>query len=118
MEEGAESAGRVQRCQAAREMEATVAKGVSDTGDELAPKQLAEDGNRQEEARPRVNPLGAIRRQSASRHDAVDVGMVLKPLATRVRTITRRFATSSFGIPRDLEEPWRRLSQQVASTRC
>jgi hypothetical protein len=43
-------------------MEAAVSKGVSDAGDELAPKQLPEDGNRQEETWPRVDPPRAVRR--------------------------------------------------------
>ena len=59
-------------------------KASRNAGDELAPKDLPQHGNREEEARPRVDPLGAIRRQAASRHDAVDVGMVLQPLAPRV----------------------------------
>ena len=63
-------------------MEATLAKRVSETGDELAPKQLAEHGNRQEEARPGVDPLGPIRRHvrpSARRSGRGDGAAVVGP---------------------------------------
>ena len=73
--------------------------------DELAPKDLPQHGNREEETRPRVDPLGAIRRQAASRDDAVDVGMVLQPLAPRVEDHQpANGATQALRIPGDLEQ--------------
>ena len=68
---------RLQGCQGAREVEAPVAMGVSEAGHELAAKDFAQDGDRQEEARPGVDPSGAVWCQAAHRHDAVDVRMVL-----------------------------------------
>ena len=90
-------------------------KGVPQAGDELAPKDFAEHGNRQKETRPRVDPPGAVRRQAARWHDAVDVGMVLQPLAPRVEHHQpANVATQALRIARDLAQGLGgRLKQQV-----
>ena len=51
---------------------------------EFAAKDLPEHLDGEKEGRPRVDPPRTIRRQPAGRHDAVDVGMVLQPLAPRM----------------------------------
>ena len=61
-QEGAKGCVDLQPFQGAWEIEAAVAKCVSDAGDELATKQLAENRNRQEETWARVDPPRAVRR--------------------------------------------------------
>ena len=78
-------------------------KGVPQAGDEFAPKDMSEHRDRQKEAWPRVDPLGAIRRQAARWHDAVDVGMVLQPLAPGMEDHQPAdVATEALRIARDL----------------
>ena len=61
-QEGAKGGVSLQPFQGAWEIEAAVAKRVSDAGDEVATKQLAEGRNRQEETWARVDPPRAVRR--------------------------------------------------------
>jgi hypothetical protein len=75
-EEGAKGRIRLQRSEGAWEREAAVSKRLSDTGDELAPKQFLKDRNRQEESWARVDPPRAVRRDATHRYHAVDVWMV------------------------------------------
>ena len=63
--------------------ECPAAKAVS-KGEELAPEHAAEDADRQEETRTIGHPAGAVGRQAATRHDAMDVGVVLEVLAPGV----------------------------------
>ena len=74
-----------QRSELAGKGEATLATRLAETGDELAPIDLPQHGNREEEAGPGVDPPGPVRGHAAHRHDAVDVGMMLESLAPRVQ---------------------------------
>jgi hypothetical protein len=114
-QEGAKGGIRLQRRQRAREIEAPLSKGRPDAGHELAAKDFPQDRDRQEEARTGVDPPGAVRGQAAHRHDAVDVRMVLQPLAPRVQHHQpANGAAQSLRIPRDLQQGFSgRLKQEV-----
>ena len=62
-----------------------------------------------------MDPPGAVRRQAAHRYDAVDVGMVLQPLAPRVQHHrAANGAAKALRIPRHLKQGLGgRLKQQV-----
>ena len=86
---------------------------VSEAGHELAAKNLAQDGDRQEEARPGVDPLRAVWCHAAHRHDTMDVGMVLEALAPRVQHQQPANGRSqSFRIRGDLEQRLRGGTKQ------
>src|SRR4029450_13167400 len=110
-----EGDARRERGEAAWKRQATVPEGLAQAGDELAPKQLPEDGNREEEARPRVDPAGPVWRQSAHGHHAVDVGMMLQALPPGVQDHQAAdVTTQALGIARDLEQGLGRgVKQQV-----
>jgi hypothetical protein len=103
--EGVKPCIQFARGEGAREIEAAVAKRVSKAGDHLAAKEFPQDQDREEETRASMDPPGAVRRQAAHRHDAVDVGMVLQPLAPRVEHHqSANRAAQALGISRDLEQ--------------
>jgi hypothetical protein len=66
------------------EAEPSVLEGLVEVGQELAPKEAAEDPDGKEEVRGRGYPTRPIGRQAAGGHHAVDVGMVVEVLAPGV----------------------------------
>ena len=74
-----------QRSELARKGKAALATRLAETGDELAPIDLPQHGNWEEEVGPGVDPPGPVRGHAAHRHDAVDVGMMLESLPPRVQ---------------------------------
>ena len=99
----------------ARQPEGPGAKGIPETGDDLAPKDPAQDLDREEEEWARVHPSRAVGREAARRHDAVHVRMVQQCLAPRVKDAEKAERGSEvLRRAGDLEERRRtRLKQQV-----
>ncbi len=62
------------------ETELALSEGPFQSGDELAPGGPGQDGVGQEEAVRGAEPAGVVERESAGRHDAMDMGMVLELL--------------------------------------
>src|SRR3981189_2889684 len=75
----------VERKALAVERELVVAKSASQSGNELAAEDTAEDLDGQQEGRARRYPVCLIRRQTAAGHDAVDVGGGLQGLSPGVQ---------------------------------
>ena len=67
------------------ERELVVAKSASQSGNELAAEDTAEDLDGQQEGRARRYPVCLIRRQTAAGHDAVDVRVGLQGLSPGVQ---------------------------------
>lgn len=71
--------------QLAKEPELSTAKGLLQTGNELAPKDATQDAYREEEVRTPLDPLLAVGGESASRNHAMQVGMMHQVLAPRMQ---------------------------------
>jgi len=63
------------------ELELVLTKELFESGCELAAEDAAQCADRQEETSGRSDPFGAIGSETASRNNAMDVGMMLKVLA-------------------------------------
>ena len=63
------------------EGEPSLFEGAAEQRKELSPEETAQDANRQKETSTRGNPVPAVRREPATRHDAVHVWVVLEVLA-------------------------------------
>ena len=79
-QEGGEGLGRGQPLQRTVETDLALSEGLFQSGDELAPEDPGQDGVGQEEAVRGAEPTGVVERESAGRHDAMDMGMVLQLL--------------------------------------
>jgi hypothetical protein len=87
----------------------------SETGDDLASKDPAQDLDREEEGRARVHPPPAVGREAARRHDAVHVRMVQQRLDPCVEDAEKaERGTQVLRRAGDLEERRRtRVEEQV-----
>ncbi len=68
----------------AAEAELAGLEGCTQLVQEQPAEESREDADRQEEARPAGDPAGAVERRATTRHDAMDMGMMLQRLAPGV----------------------------------
>jgi hypothetical protein len=73
---GLEGTGLLELGEIAEAFELASAMRLDKAVEEQATEQAREHPHRQEEARPTDDPAAAIKGDAASRHDAVDVGVV------------------------------------------
>ena len=88
---------------------------VLQSSDELSAEYFAENLNRQEERISRVNPIGAVRRESSSGNDAVKVRMEQQVLSPRMENAEETDLRSKMvWIPCHLKESLGHSAEQQA----
>ncbi len=83
-QERGESLGRGERLQLAVEAQVAFGEGMFESGDELAPKNPGQNGDRKKEAAAGVEPALVVGRESAGGDHAMDMRMMLQLLVPGV----------------------------------
>lgn len=79
-------------------------KGPLETGHELPAEDAAQDSHRQKESRRRPDPALPVLRQTAARHDTMNVRMALESLAPGVKDAQKAdLGSEMFGVGGNFE---------------